>query len=65
MRSKDHTETYQQVETFRAWTGNVDLIVNMNNEVLNILLSVERPLAMPYLSKFDSVIEKGLDSFHD
>ena len=65
MWSKDHTETYQQVETFRAWTGNVDLIVNMNNEVLNILLSVERPLAMPYLNKFDSIIEKGLDSFHD
>ncbi|KAJ1396081.1 dynein heavy chain, N-terminal region 1-domain-containing protein, partial [Ochromonadaceae sp. CCMP2298] len=39
-------EIYQQVETFRAWTGNLDLIVNMNNDVLNILLPVERPLAL-------------------
>lgn len=53
-------EIYQQVETFRAWTGNLDLIVNMNNDVLNILLPVERPLALPYLTKFDTVIEKGL-----
>jgi dynein heavy chain len=53
-------EIYKQVETFRAWTGNLDLIVNMNNDVLNILLPVERPLAMPYLTKFDAVIEKGL-----
>jgi hypothetical protein len=24
-------EIYQQVETFRRWTGNLDLITNMNN----------------------------------
>lgn len=53
-------DIYQQVETFRAWTGNLDLIVNMNNDVLNILLPVERPLALPYLNKFDATIEKGL-----
>jgi dynein heavy chain len=55
-------DIYQQVETFRAWTGNLDLIVNMNNDVLNSLLPVERPLAMPYLTKFDSAVEKGLNS---
>lgn len=53
-------EIYQQVETFRRWTGNMDLIVNMNNDVLNILLPVERPLVLPYLTKFDNAIEKGL-----
>ena len=51
-------EIYQQVETFRQWTGNMDLIVNMNNDVLNILLPVERPLVMPYLNKFDLAVEK-------
>jgi dynein heavy chain len=53
-------EIYTQVETFRKWTGNMDLIVNMNNHVLSILLPVERPLVMPYLTKFDQVVERGL-----
>ena len=57
-------EIYQQVETFRRWTGNMDLIVNMNNDVLNILLPVERPLVQPYLTKFDSVMERGLSSMN-
>jgi dynein heavy chain, axonemal len=53
-------EIYQQVETFRRWTGNLDLIVNMNNDVLNSLLPVEKPLVLPYLNKFDLVVERGL-----
>jgi dynein heavy chain, axonemal len=57
-------EIYQQVETFRRWTGNMDLIVNMNNDVLNILLPVERPLVQPYLTKFDAVMEKGLSNMN-
>ena len=57
-------EIYQQVETFRRWTGNMDLIVNMNNDVLNILLPVERPLVQPYLTKFDAIMEKGLSSMN-
>ena len=57
-------EIYQQVETFRRWTGNLDLIVNMNNDVLNILLPVEKPLVLPYLTKFDNAIEKGLTSMN-
>lgn len=57
-------DIYQQVEIFRRWTGNLDLIVNMNNDVLNSLLPVERPLVMPYLNKFDLVIEKGLTTMN-
>ena len=57
-------EIYQQVETFRRWTGNLDLIVNMNNDVLNCLLPVEKPLVLPYLNKFDAVVEKGLTSMN-
>ena len=52
-------DIYQQVEVFRRWTGNLDLIVNMNNDVLRVLLPVERPLVFPYLTKFDNVVEKG------
>jgi len=42
----------------------MDLIVNMNNDVLHILLPVERPLVQPYLTKFDNVMEKGLSSMN-
>lgn len=51
---------YKQVEVFRRWTGNLDLIVNMNNDVLLQLLPVEKPLVRPYLDKFDRVISSGL-----
>jgi dynein heavy chain len=57
-------DIYQQVETFRAWVGNLDLIVNMNNDSLSILLPVEKPLATPYLNKFDQVIERGLSTMN-
>jgi dynein heavy chain, axonemal len=51
---------YAQVETFRRWTGNLDLIVNMNNDVLLQLLPVEKPLVRPYLDKFDRVVSQGV-----
>eukprot|EP01035_Chromulina_nebulosa_P017812 gene17812-23422_t len=57
-------EIYSQVETFRRWTGNLDLIVNMNNDILNSLIQVEKPLVLPYLSKFDTIIEKGLNQYN-
>eukprot|EP01041_Mallomonas_annulata_P000386 gene386-700_t len=57
-------EIYQQVEVFRRWTGNLDLIVNMNNDVLNLLLPVEKPLVLPYLTKVDSVVERGLTTLN-
>lgn len=57
-------EIYKQVETFRRWTGNLDLIVNMNNDVLLQLLPVEKPLVRPYLDKFDRVINAGLSQMN-
>jgi len=53
-------EIYKSHEMFRAWTGNLDLIVNMNNDVLGKLLPVEKPLVAPYLSKFDAAVEEGI-----
>lgn len=43
------------METFRRWTGNLDLITNLNNDVLKQLNPVELPLVKPYLEKFDKV----------
>lgn len=57
-------EVYRQVEIFRRWTGNLDLIVNMNNDVLLQLLPVEKPLVRPYLDKFDRVINAGLSQMN-
>lgn len=57
-------EIYKQVEIFRRWTGNLDLIVNMNNDVLLQLLPVEKPLVRPYLDKFDRVINAGLSQMN-
>lgn len=53
-------DIFKSAEIFRSWTGNLDLIVNMNNSVLNQLLPVERPLVAPYLAKFDCAVENGI-----
>ena len=55
---------FQSADTFRAWTGNLDLIVNMNNSVLTTVLPVEKPLVDPYLAKFDVAIQPGLESLN-
>ena len=55
---------YQSADTFRARTGNLDLIVNMNNSVLDSLLPVEKPLIDPYLAKFDVAIQPGLETLN-
>jgi dynein heavy chain len=53
-------EIYQQVTTFRDWTGRLDMVTSKNNEVLDLLHPVERPLVTSHLTKFDAAIEKGL-----
>jgi dynein heavy chain len=48
---------FQSADTFCRWTGNLDLMVNMNNSVLKNMLPVERPLVDSYLTKFDLAIQ--------
>ena len=55
---------FQSSVTFRGWTGNLDLIVNMNNSVLKNMLPVERPLVDPYLTKFDLAVQRGIESLY-
>ena len=55
---------FQSADAFRGWTGNLDLIVNMNNSVLNNLLPVEKPLVDPYLAKFDLAVQPGIESLN-
>ena len=57
-------DIFQSADTFRGWTGNLDLIVNMNNSVLRNMLPVESPLVDPYLKKFDLVVQPGIESLN-
>jgi dynein heavy chain len=52
-------EVYQQVETFRRHTGNLDLIVNMYNDIQTNLLPVERPLVKSQLERIDKALAQG------
>jgi dynein heavy chain len=55
---------FRSADIFRARTGNLDLIVNMNNSVLDSLLPVEKPLIDPYLAIFDETIQPGLEKLN-
>lgn len=55
---------FESADKFRRWTGNLDLIVNMNNSVLEKLLPVEKPLVAPYLAKFDAIIQEGIQDLN-
>ena len=57
-------EIYKSADQFRRWTGNLDLIVSMNNSILQQIRPVEKPLVDPYLVKFDSEIERGISEMH-
>ena len=51
---------YKRAEHFRTQTGNLDLIVNKYNWVLENLLEVERPLVQQQLTDIDTYVEKGI-----
>jgi dynein heavy chain len=57
-------EVFQSCETFRRWVGNLDIIVNLYNFVLNELLPVEKPLIAPYLMKVDKCIRVGVEDMN-
>jgi len=54
------SQVYQKAETFRQQTGNLDLIVNIYNKMLETLLPVERPLLQSKLEAIDKILQRGL-----
>ena len=56
------TKIYEKNETFRQQTGNLDIIVNTYNNMLETLLDVERPLLQAKLDDIDKFLAKGLKS---
>ena len=53
-------QIYMKAETYRRWTGSLDVIVGMHNTVLAEMLPVEVPLLMTHLSKMNSVMVRGV-----
>ena len=51
---------FEQAETFRQQTGNLDLIVNIYNLILETVLDVEKPLIQQKLDNIDKVLLKGI-----
>eukprot|EP00960_Hanusia_phi_P039486 753915-Hanusia_phi.AAC.17 len=51
---------YSMAETYRQQTGNLDLIVNIYNSILETVLDVERPLIQQKLDGIDKVLLKGI-----
>jgi dynein heavy chain len=53
---------YSQVNVFRVWCENMDMMVNLNNAMLDNLLPVEKPLLKPYMDRFNASVEPGVVS---
>jgi dynein heavy chain len=53
------THIFELAETYRQWTGNLDLMVNIYNSILETVLDVERPLIQQKLDNINKVLLKG------
>jgi dynein heavy chain len=53
-------EIYKKVEVYRRYTGNLDLIINMYNNMMTTILPVERPLVQSHLEKIDRTLQRGI-----
>jgi len=51
---------YKQADTFRNWTGNLELIVNKYNWCLHNVLEVEEPLIKDLLYSVNNHLNKGI-----
>ena len=53
---------FAKVDTYRRWTGRLDLIVEMYNNIIATLLPVEKPLMMDRIQKMNKALQAGIDS---
>lgn len=54
------SDIFSKNEVYRNWTGNLDLIVGMYNNIKTTLLDVEKPLLEDRVKKMDAVLEPGI-----
>ena len=53
---------FSKVDTYRRWTGRLDLIVEMYNNIIATLLPVEKPLMMDRIQKMNKALQAGIDT---
>lgn len=53
-------DIYSLSEVYRRYTGNLELIVNMYNDIQTSLLPVERPLLKSQLEHIDKTLAQGI-----
>jgi dynein heavy chain len=51
---------FKKVNVYRTQTGNLEIITDMYNEILSILLPVEKPLLHDRIMKMNSALEPGI-----
>jgi dynein heavy chain len=49
-------ELFAKAETFTVWCEQMDMICGLNNEMLDGMLPVEKPLLRPYMDKFNTAV---------
>jgi len=53
---------FKKVDVYRTQTGNLEIIANMYNEILSILLPVEKPLLAERIEKMNNSLQQGIDT---
>jgi dynein heavy chain len=53
---------FKKVDVYRTQTGNLEIIANMYNEILSILLPVEKPLLAERIEKMNNSLQSGIDT---
>jgi len=53
---------FEKVDTYRRWTGRLDLITEMYNNIIATLLPVEKPLMMERIQKMNKALQPGIDT---
>ena len=53
---------FAKVDIYRRWTGRLDLIVEMYNNIIATLLPVEKPLMMDRIQKMNKALQSGIDT---
>ena len=52
---------FAKVDIYRRWTGKLDLIVEMYNNIVGTLLPVEKPLLAKRIADCDAALQAGID----
>ena len=53
---------FSNINTYRTWTGNLEIIVDMYNDIISTLLPVEKPLMQARINKINKFLQPGIDS---